>query len=108
MLESGQVPDDIEAMTTVSIYEAKARLSALIQAVERGEEIVITNRNRPVARLVRALPARERPMFGVAREAFERSGLSREDMAKALAPMSEDELPEWGIEYAAGSPTPVP
>ena len=39
-------------MRSVNIYEAKTRLSALIQAVERGEEIVITNRNRPVARLV--------------------------------------------------------
>lgn len=85
-------------MTTVSIYEAKTRLSALIQAVERGEEVVITNRNRPVARLVAAAPVRERPVFGSAREAFERSGLTEEDIAKALAPMSEAELREWGID----------
>ena len=44
-------------MRSVSIYEAKTRLSALIQAVERGEEVVITNRNRPVARLVPAAPS---------------------------------------------------
>ena len=85
-------------MTSVSIYEAKTRLSALIQAVERGEEVVITNRNRPVARLVPAAPARERPVFGAAREAFERSGLTEEDIAKALAPMTEEELREWGID----------
>ena len=85
-------------MTSVSIYEAKTRLSALIQAVERGEEVVITNRNRPVARLVPAVPARERPVFGAARKEFERSGLTREDLAKALAPMSEEELREWSID----------
>ena len=59
-------------MQSVSIYEAKTRLSALIQAVESGEEVVITNRNRPVARLVPAGPPRERPVYGAAREAFER------------------------------------
>lgn len=85
-------------MHSVGIYEAKTRLSALVQAVERGEDVVITNRNRPVARLVPAAPPRERPVYGAAREAFERSGLTREDIAKALAPMSEEELRECGIE----------
>lgn len=70
----------------------------MIQAVERGEEVVITNRNRPVARLVPAAPPRERPVYGAAREAFERSGLTREDIARALAPMSDEELRDWGIE----------
>ena len=85
-------------MPTVAITEAKTRLSALIQAVERGEEVVITNRNRPVARLVPVTPPRERPVFGSAREAFERSGLTEADIEKALAPMTEDELREWGID----------
>lgn len=85
-------------MPTVTITEAKTRLSALIQAVERGEEVVITNRNRPVARLVPVTPPRERPVFGSAREAFERSGLTEADIEKALAPMTEDELREWGID----------
>ena len=85
-------------MPTVTITEAKTRLSALIQAVERGEEVVITNRNRPVARLVPVTPPRERPVFGSAREAFERSGLTEADIEKALPPMTEDELREWGID----------
>jgi prevent-host-death family protein len=82
-------------MTSVSIYEAKTHLSALIQADERGEEVVITNRNRPVARLVPAAPVH---VFGSARKAFERSGLTEDDIAKALAPMNEEELREWGID----------
>ena len=85
-------------MHSVNIYEAKTRLSALIQAVERGEEVVITNRNRPVARLVPVNPPRERPVFGSAKAAFDRSGLTRDDIERALAPMSEEELREWGID----------
>lgn len=34
-------------------FEAKNRLSELLDAVENGEEITITRRGRPVARLVR-------------------------------------------------------
>jgi prevent-host-death family protein len=82
---------------TVSIHEAKTQLSALIQAVDRGEEVVITKRNKPVARLVPVQPPRRRPVYGSAKEAYERSGLTREDIAKALAPMSDEELAEWGI-----------
>lgn len=51
-------------MRSVGIYEAKTRVSALIQAVAAGEEVVITNRNRPVARLVPVDPPREPPVFG--------------------------------------------
>jgi prevent-host-death family protein len=36
---------------TVNIAEAKARLSALIEAVERGEEVVLARAGTPVARL---------------------------------------------------------
>lgn len=79
------------------MYEAKTRLSALLEAVSRGEEVVIKNRNRPVARLVPIEPPKRRPVFGSAREAFERSGLTDEDIDRALAPMTDEELEEWGI-----------
>lgn len=38
----------------VSVTEAKARLSALIDRAVAGEEIVITRHGRPVAKLVAA------------------------------------------------------
>jgi prevent-host-death family protein len=38
-------------MKTVSISEAKNRLSTYIDRVRRGETVVITDRGRPVARL---------------------------------------------------------
>ena len=60
-----------------------------------------------LARLVPVAPPSERPVYGAAREVFERSGPTEEDIAKALAPMSEEELRERGIECAAGWPTPA-
>jgi prevent-host-death family protein len=35
----------------VGIFEAKTRLSELLERVERGEDVVITRRGAPVARL---------------------------------------------------------
>ena len=37
---------------TVGAYEAKTHLASLLQQVARGKEVVITKRERPVARLV--------------------------------------------------------
>ena len=39
-------------MPTVGAFEAKTKLSELLDAVERGEEIIITRRGQPIARLV--------------------------------------------------------
>lgn len=50
----------------VGAFEAKNKLSALIERAERGEEIVITRRGLPVAKLV---PFREIPDREHAREA---------------------------------------
>ena len=43
-------------MREVGAFEAKNRLGALLDQVERGEEIVITRRGKPVAKLVPAGP----------------------------------------------------
>lgn len=40
-------------MREVGAFEAKNTLGALLDLVERGEEVIITRRGRPVARLVR-------------------------------------------------------
>jgi prevent-host-death family protein len=39
-------------MPTVGAFEAKTKLSELLDAVERGEEVTITRRGLPIARLV--------------------------------------------------------
>ena len=47
-------------MKEVALYEAKTRLSELVNAVERGEQVTITRRGLPVARLVPAVAATRR------------------------------------------------
>lgn len=39
-------------MRSVGTFEAKNKLSELLDAVERGEEVEITRRGKPVAKLV--------------------------------------------------------
>jgi prevent-host-death family protein len=38
-------------MSTITVAEAKAHLSEVLDRVERGEEVVITRRGKPVARV---------------------------------------------------------
>jgi prevent-host-death family protein len=44
----------------IGTFEAKNRFGQLLEQVERGEEIVITRRGRPVAKLVPADPGFDR------------------------------------------------
>ncbi len=44
-------------MHSVGLFEAKTHLSELVARAERGEEVVITRHNRPVARLVPVVAA---------------------------------------------------
>jgi len=39
-------------MSTVTIHEAKAQLSALIDQTLQGEEVIIARRNKPLVKLV--------------------------------------------------------
>jgi prevent-host-death family protein len=48
----------------VTIHEAKTHLSRLIAAVERGEEVVITRRDKPFARLLAEKPVPPRRSLG--------------------------------------------
>ena len=45
-------------MIEVAVYEAKTRLSELLVDVEQGEQITITRRGVPVARLVGVIAAK--------------------------------------------------
>lgn len=46
-------------MHAMSLAQAKAHLSELLNAVESGEEVVITRHGRPVARVVPASPFKQ-------------------------------------------------
>lgn len=73
----------------MNISEAKARLSELIAAAERGEEVIIARGGVAVVQLV---PAKRR---GVRLGLLE-GVVAKESMPDFLEPMSEAELAEWG------------
>ncbi len=54
-------------VATVSMYEAKTRLSHLVDRALRGDDVVITRHGRPVARLVPARPTRSPRRLGALR-----------------------------------------
>jgi prevent-host-death family protein len=45
-------PQAVFAMSTIPLHQAQAELSALIHRLAPGEEVVITENNEPVARIV--------------------------------------------------------
>jgi prevent-host-death family protein len=52
------MPSEAVVVVIVNVHQAKTHLSRLLARVEAGEEVVIANAGRPVARLV---PIGERP-----------------------------------------------
>ena len=78
-------------MERVGIYDARARLSELVEKVEAGEEVVLTRRGQPVVRMV---PAREdvraKARAQAARRIHElrrrmKLRISREEVRRAIA-----------------------
>lgn len=49
-------------MAEIGAFEAKTHLSELLDRAERGEEIVITRRGKPVAKLVPAVAEKDRSL----------------------------------------------
>ncbi len=52
----------------VGIYEAKSKLSQLVEKAEAGEEVILTRRGRPVAKIVNLAPASKRNRTALLRE----------------------------------------
>lgn len=46
-------------MAKYTIYEAKTQLSQLLKRAAKGEEVIITHRETPVARLIPIAPAKK-------------------------------------------------
>lgn len=72
----------------MNVSEAKAKLSELIAAVERGEEVIIARGGVPIVQLVpvRARGIRLGLLHGI---------VSKERVPDFLEPMSEEQLAEW-------------
>src|SRR5262249_20659704 len=58
-------------MKSAGIREARQNLSLLLEDVGKGHQVVITDRGKPVARLVPPLPLSSKPFPGL--EAFRRA-----------------------------------
>jgi len=77
-------------MTTVSTYDAKARLSALIEQVLRNhEEVIITRHGKPVVKLVEVQEKPWVPNFGPLPLGM-RANCTEEE---AIAPVFPDGIP---------------
>jgi prevent-host-death family protein len=64
-------------MDTVSLFDAKNRLSALVDEVESGNSMTITRRGKPVARLVPVACHTDRGRQAVSRLHALREAISR-------------------------------
>jgi prevent-host-death family protein len=74
----------------VSLREANQHLSRYVAAVERGGEVVITRRGRPVARIVRVAARRELTPSQVRAWKRIKAGAAR----LAIGPLRRDDLHE--------------
>jgi len=79
-------------MKHVGIFEAKTHLSALVDEVADGREVVITRHGKPVARLVRAQPELSEEQIARRREAI--AGL-REIAKRLNIQATQDEIKSW-------------
>jgi prevent-host-death family protein len=70
----------------VNVHQAKTRLSELLEAVEKGEEVIIARDNVPVAKLV---PARKKFKLGILQDQL------KGPIPDFLEPMSEEDLRLW-------------
>jgi prevent-host-death family protein len=93
----------------VNIGAAKDRLSELIAAAKRGEDVVIARAGRPEVKLVpldgvmaiemELAQARRKSAFGMFRDSYNAAAITR-----AMAPLSDEELADWyGADDATGS-----
>lgn len=82
-------------MKTASISQAKNQLSALIDAVRHGETVIITDRDRPVARLAPISPT-EKVEDEAALEPLVRAGIIRRGNPRAVARILATPPPKLG------------
>jgi prevent-host-death family protein len=75
----------------INMHEAKTRLSELVAATERGEEVILARNGKAVVRLVAvdpAMPEMPKQRLG----AFKSNFILPKDWD---APLNEDELADW-------------
>ena len=71
-------------MHAYSITEAKARLSALLLLVARGESVILTKRGKPVAQIVPWVEPVQKPKFDLERLRAFRATMPKSKMSSAV------------------------
>ena len=79
---------------SIGLFEAKAHLSELVARAERGEEVVITRHNRPVAKLV-PISEVSPELVQRRREALSDLQAIGRDIAQRGGPITREEILEW-------------
>jgi prevent-host-death family protein len=76
---------------SIGLFEAKTHLSELIARAERGEEVIITRHNKPVAKLV---PVAAQPALDVEkrRQAVQALSALRDELSRSHGTMTTDEI----------------
>lgn len=89
-------------MESIGLFEAKTHLSELIARAERGEEVIITRHNKPVAKIVpispqpASDPAQRQAMLArmaALRADLARTGgsISRDDIVRSIRDMRDEQ-----------------
>lgn len=81
-------------MDTIGLFEAKTHLSELVARAERGEEVIITRHNKPVAKIV---PIGEVPAELVERRRRAVAAMQAigAEVAAGSGPITQDEILDW-------------
>jgi prevent-host-death family protein len=77
-------------MDSVNLADAKARLSELVERAAQGEEICITRRGKPVARLVPDRPPRKPVDVAALRALTEKMTYQEESAGDFVRRMRDD------------------
>lgn len=79
---------------TIGLFEAKTHLSELVARAERGDEVIITRHNKPVAKIV---PVHPMVPFDAERrrkalDAMQKIG---REISRTYGPITSDDIVEW-------------
>jgi len=80
-------------MKKIGAFEAKTHLSEILEEVKNGEEVTVTKRGKPVARII---PFKVKPDIAVRKEIFKRCEIIRK---KVKGKVNIRKLIEEGRKY---------
>ena len=81
-------------MESIGLFEAKTHLSELVNRAEKGEEVIITRHNKPVAKIVPYEPTRPADLQR-RKAAVRRMQALGAQIAARGTPITQAEIGEW-------------